>query len=408
MERQPVMKNLKRIGIALMIVPILFLSGCWDRVEIEDRGFVTGVGLDPVENVPPDEQFKLIQQIVVPGGVSTGASGSSGSGSKTKPFENMVSSGETVMENIHNVAANTSRSPFYEHLKVILISQEVAQSMAFENTIDYFIRSPEMRRGIKILITKDPAQDILNLNPPSSDIPGLFINSITENSYKNMQMLQPSRISDINEDLYNKQSFIIQTIFLQGSDLKVEGGAVFKGISNKLIGFLTGQEVAGLKFIRGKASGGVIRPPFNNKHVSFKIERAKSQMSASVKSKRDITMNLTIGTEGAIYEIGTSVNLLSKTVLNQIEKAIGESIKKKVKHTITRLQDDLVADILGVNDYLKVHNWKLWNKIQGDWENGDKLFSKVKFNINVNVSLRNIGTENHTDVEEQYKAGGQK
>ena len=60
-------KMLRMLMLFMLVWP---LAGCWDRIEIEERGFVVGTALDAAE----DGQIKLTFQIVVP----TQMKGSSG------------------------------------------------------------------------------------------------------------------------------------------------------------------------------------------------------------------------------------------------------------------------------------------------------------------------------------------
>jgi spore germination protein len=62
------------------VLSLLLLTGCWDRVEIEERGFVVGVGVDLLKKEEREEQlddkqtidetpFKLTYQFVEPRGL---------------------------------------------------------------------------------------------------------------------------------------------------------------------------------------------------------------------------------------------------------------------------------------------------------------------------------------------------
>ena len=113
----------------LLLSPLL-LAACWDKVEVEERGFVSGIAIDlansaskmdineqdqPREqdntqlqpdkiilNQHPDEdygqnknsKFKLTQQLIVPSGL--GQAQNSG-GNTTPAFRNLSQTGDTII-----------------------------------------------------------------------------------------------------------------------------------------------------------------------------------------------------------------------------------------------------------------------------------------------------------------------
>ena len=59
---------------------MLILSGCWDEVEIEQRGFIFGVALDLAEEQSSSEEnIELTSQFIIPQNL-TSSTGSGGSG----------------------------------------------------------------------------------------------------------------------------------------------------------------------------------------------------------------------------------------------------------------------------------------------------------------------------------------
>ena len=79
----------KNIWKVSCIVLLLFLTGCWDRTEIEDRGFVIGAAIDApqqenvekgaekeAEDKPKGKQrYVLTTQMVVPAALTQGSGG---------------------------------------------------------------------------------------------------------------------------------------------------------------------------------------------------------------------------------------------------------------------------------------------------------------------------------------------
>lgn len=127
--------------IVVLSLTTITLTGCWDRVEIEEIGFVLGVGIDLQKKEDVEERaeraapgkpegkrrYLLTQQIAIPGGLQ-GGQGSGAGGADQKAYYNIVSEGDTMFEMVRSVAARTSRTPYYEHIKIIIISEEIAKT----------------------------------------------------------------------------------------------------------------------------------------------------------------------------------------------------------------------------------------------------------------------------------------
>lgn len=69
----------------LLLCLALFATGCWDRVEIEERGFVVGAGID-VAGEDDADKYILTFQFVIPGGLQgMGAGRKTAEKAGTKP-----------------------------------------------------------------------------------------------------------------------------------------------------------------------------------------------------------------------------------------------------------------------------------------------------------------------------------
>ncbi|WP_041613469.1 hypothetical protein [Paenibacillus sp. JDR-2] len=111
------MRTLK--GILLFIV-VFTLSGCWDRMEINDIAFVTGTALDVME----DGSLFCTLQVAIPGskeGAGGGGKGESGS------FYVISATGKSGNEIHRALQKKSSRQLFYSHRSVVLISERLAR-----------------------------------------------------------------------------------------------------------------------------------------------------------------------------------------------------------------------------------------------------------------------------------------
>jgi spore germination protein len=377
---------------------ILFLcSGCWDAIEIEQRGFVIGTGIDlnDEKNLKEDAPLKLTQQFVVPSGL--GMNADSG---QALAFQNIVSSGNTMFETVRRVAARTSRSPFYEHIKLIVFSERVAKSDYFPDVLDYFLRYPEMRRGTQVMITPENAFEILEVRPANEKLPTMYIQSISKNNYKNARMIPATRIGDLHEKLLDNNSFMVQMVKkMNEEEVKIAGHAVFNGHSDKLVGFIGEEATEGVNFITGEIEGGLLEAKVDDDIVVYELEEVKTDITPSYTSPDDITFKVKIETSGSIPETYKSFDLLKDQDWENIEHAIEKRVYEFTEIALQEIQKKLQTDIFTFGETLSVKYPHEWEKIKDKWDNGENYFKEAKVDVTVTSVISKSGAINRSTLQ---------
>src|SRR5690625_2175306 len=189
-----------------MLICLLFLlTGCWDNIAREERGFVVGSALDKADG-ETDERNELIltNQFVIPPGIGTNTIRGNAS---ANAFTNLSATGDSIFAMDTDMASLTSKMPFFEHLQLLVVSEELISTPdLFSNIMDVFIRDKQMRRGVNVIAT-DKAKDILDIQPKSGELPALYIDSLLEESMKKTSLFKPVLVGDIHEHLLTNSSF---------------------------------------------------------------------------------------------------------------------------------------------------------------------------------------------------------
>src|SRR5690625_2722024 len=196
----------RRYNVFVYFFMMLFLTGCWDNVSIEERGFVVGVALDK-ENQKKNGNYQLTltNQFVIPSGASTNTTGGSGD---LNAFVNFSASGESIFAIDMDMASLTSKIPFFQHLQLLVVSEElISTPNLFANTLDIFVRDKQMRRGINVIVAEGEAKDILDIQPENEKLPAIYIDDMLEESLKKTSLFKPVYVGDIHEYLLTNNSF---------------------------------------------------------------------------------------------------------------------------------------------------------------------------------------------------------
>lgn len=394
-------------GGLLVMVLLLSLAGCWDRVEIEERGFVIGAAIDVANDQERDlnyegrrkEDYRLTYQLVVPGNLqgNTGGGKQSGDGaSGEKPYLNLTSEGKTIFQITRQMSAETSRTPYLQHLKIILLSEELAKKGYLYDALDIFVRDHEMRRAAKVMITEGDAKKAMEINAQNDKLPVMFINFISENNKKTASFLPFTNIGEIQSYLLKGNSFVVPRIFVVDKNAKILGAAVFNSEDQKMIGTLNEKETLGLNFITDEVKSTAIEFMMKDHYVAVEIKSAKSKIKVNDSNLDQINFNIEIEAEGNVGESFGNQKLVKPSTISKFEEKTSNEIEQIVLRTIEKVQKEYKADVLGLGDHLKDEHYQTWTKLEKDWDRGKNYFEKSKIDVQVKFKIRQIGASIET------------
>lgn len=381
--------------VCLCILMMTLLTGCWDNVPIEERGFVIGSALDMKdEKINGNYELTLTNQFVVPAGASTTTGGG---GEEQEAFANLSASGNSVFAMDEEMASLTSKIPFFEHLKLLVISEELLSTPhLFADTLDMFVRDKEMRRGVKVVVTEE-AKALFDFKPENAKLPAVYINDMLEDSLEKTSLFKPVLVGDIHEFLLTNRSFTIPKMTSKGDKVQYEGAAVFHGFKDKMVGSLDRDEMIGLNLIMGGMHGGTLEFDFEGDLITFRIYNAKAVVKINPKDPENIKIDIDIGLEGGVAEVFGNKSLDNPENIKGIEKAAAKEVEKIINRTVEKAQKELNADIFGFGDKLRQRHYKTWQKIKDDWDHGENYFAKSDVHVKAKAKIRTAGASNKTE-----------
>lgn len=384
----------KKLLVYFVLLSII-LSGCWGQRDIEDQGFVIGTGIDLEEEQSSDEiQLRMTNQTVVPPMLGTPGGQGPTENSGTK---NVTATGNSLAIASANIDTLSARVPFYEHLKLIVISKDVvATPDLFPSVMDFFLRAAEMRREIKLVIADGEAASIMELEPEGELLPIMYIESTFENTDQTLQILSAPRIGDVNEFLLDNNSFAIPMIKSVENHGHIEGAAVFRGDTDTMVGMLHKDEVKGLNLIKGSSQGGVIDFYYHEKMMDLRITDLDSDLHITVNDPENIKISINIEVQGYVSEMSGGQTLGSEEHLREIEKKVTERVEELAKKAIDKGKKELQIDFFGFNEHLHAKQYDFWEKVKDDWDRGKNLFADSTIDVSAKAVVKALGAMDKT------------
>lgn len=395
------MDNRKSLLVILCFPLLIVLAGCWDQTNIEEHGFVIGTAVDFADDDTGEKTLAMTNQIVSPGDLGTPENGSS----DQPPYINLTTTGKSLFDISRNMLKEISRAPYYEHLRFVIVSEEVARDPeVFASIMDVFIRNRQMRRGIKVVIAEGEAKNILEINPKPEKLPVMYVDMITDNAYAAMDMIEPVRLGKLHSYLLNESSYVLPRIRVHEDHVDYNKVVVFNGKKDQMVGDLNDLETIGMHLIKGDMNGGIIKFKLENHTMVFEIERLKSGIKIDPQHPEDMDISVNIKTEGNLAEMYGSKTLLEPSYLADIEEEVGKQIEDYANRAINKAQQDYELDVLGIDETLKVKHPKIWKKVKSNWENGENYFASSRIHVSVDVNIRETGaTDRAKDKRQEYQ-----
>ncbi|XID91282.1 Ger(x)C family spore germination protein [Paenibacillaceae bacterium WGS1546] len=375
--------NVKLRGIAALTA-LAVLCGCWDRIEIEERGFVVGTAIDLTES----GAFELTFQFAIPGAMLEKTPEAQ---SSDQTYQNVSAEGETLFRAARKMANKSSRVPYMEHNKLIIVSEKLAREGRIEEALDLFIRDHEMRRSSKVLVAKGQAKKLLTIRPRIERLPVEYINATSENPDKSETITPPAIVGHLHRNLLEEHSYAIPVISAMDNKASVSGAAVFHGPTNKLKGFLSGIETSGGNFFNGTIRAGVVEIEYEGEPIVFEIKDVNRRLRADVADPEHPVFDVEISAEGNVGESYSKADLLNPSVIAEIERKVNERVRDVMESTLDKVQREYRSDVLGFGDHLRENHYRTWETVKDDWEEGKQIFSRCNVNIRVRSKIRIVG-----------------
>lgn len=375
----------------IIFIVCIFLTGCWDKVELEDRGLVLSLGLDKYNSDKNDNQLIYKVSMDIPNISSTSGSNESLISETGKEAEQKkdikAAAGETIYSAIKLVDSYTSQRLYYGHTKAVVLGQKIIENETyFKETIDALERNQEISRKLIVLATKGDAYDILSSIPEERGL-GIFINDFYKNNMYNTSFTFRQDLESIIQGLLLTGNTIIPEIESKNGDIQISGFAVIKDY--KLVSWIDKDMSKNfLWFNKTKNIGGEVSVLFEEGYVPLKIATNNIKMYIK-EGEGGIIANIDIDINGNIGEYTLSRSIMLDTDKHKIlQQEYSEKIKKDVLDFLDIMQNNLNTDIIGLEELCMKSYSQIYKKFKFNETN---ILNYTKFDVNVNVNIKSAG-----------------
>ncbi|MFX3633940.1 MAG: Ger(x)C family spore germination protein [Candidatus Pristimantibacillus sp.] len=395
----------KLILLILFILPLLFVSGCWNRKELNDLAITVGMGIDK-----SGENYQVSVQVVIPGQVAGKTAG------HQTPVTMYKETGKSLFEAIRKMTTASPRKIYVSHLRVLVLGESLARE-GIGDVLDLLSRDQELRTDFFIVVAKKTtAENTLKILTQLEKIPTVNMFASLETSEKawaptttitldqliaellsdgkhpvltGIQVIGNQKIGETNENLDEIDP---------SAKVKYSGLAVFK--KDKLIGWLNEVESKAYTYINNKIKStvGVIACPGGG---NLTLETIRSQ--TSIKSKvtdNQPTIEISVRAQMNIAEVQCTVDLTKTKTIAELEELSNQKMERIIESSIKKVQKKYKVDIFGFGEVIHRSHPKAWKKLKKDW---DETFVDMPVTVKADSRIRQLGAVSSSFLKDMEK-----
>jgi germination protein, Ger(x)C family len=409
-----------RILKLALILPLLFVAGCWDKLELEEQAFAVVLGLDK----GPGNTVEVTFQIANP---QIGSS-DIGTAEGEPPSDTVRFTAPDILSAKELANSVVTRTINFAHLKTMVIHEELARHEAFPHIAGAAIRDPEMRREVAMIVSREKAYDFIQKNHPQLETRPHKYYELMQQRWQETgyvpfstlnQYLQQQVIDSMFLAIYataDSQNYRVsrkeddylagQVPKRSGDPVQMMGAAVFH--NGRMIGTLTGQQVRWTQMLRHKSN----IEAFISSYTDPLDERAMITVRVFKNGGTKIRMNLDKERPEIHVLIPLRVQVLSFASLQPyatdikkqmlLERHLTEELEEEAMDVIRKSQREFHGDpfeweLLVRRKFRSMPAYQAY-----DWPS---RFRKANVDVKVDLRIENFGKQRTPYNETRQEAG---
>lgn len=362
---------------------MIFLAGCWDRMEINDLAIVTATGIDKSD----DGQVVLSLEIFIPKSMGGGnqAGGAGDVGGKTTLIT--YHKGRNVADALSKLQAEMPREIFWGSCRIFIFSEAVAKD-GIQEHLDFLLRHPEPRERAFVFVSKGKAKKILDIKANLERYSAEVLREIANKGHGLGVTMQ-----DLDEMLISKERSAVLPylkIIKEKSDGKASKYAVLNGTvlfkRDRMVGTMSESTTRGLLWLKNKLKDYTVTFQLEKGDVSVYPVSTKVRMTPKIRNG-EWKMIVSITTKGTVIQNTTNMNLDDPKMERKMEQAFQKRVENRIREAIKEAQDMNVDVVEYGKEFYRKYP-KQWKKVEDRWE---EVFPEVKTEIHVEAHIRRQG-----------------
>ncbi|MNU47815.1 Spore germination protein B3 precursor [compost metagenome] len=377
---------MRLIKLTCILIPILLLTACWSKVEIDEQTFIFGIYIDKGES---PGTVKVTISSPLPNRMMSGQQAGSG-GNSGKPYAVVTKSDDTIPDALRNIQKDLTRRLNFGHTRIVVVSHDYAEK-GINELLDWMNREPTFHLSAFLVVAPGTAKEITELVPLYEQFPAevlrkmILQHSLLSTSVKECLIAHSSKMGFATDQLLYEVENIPSENDQTQKWTGIQGITLFRG--DKFAGTLGLDESRALTWAIGKIGRQVISTTWDGGASRASI------LFTQLKTKKHVRMT----NEGPRFDIqligkGDLVNFKDHEHRDakEVNQLIEELLKKKIENDLAaaiRSSQRAKADVLRLGLLLEWNYPEEWKKYRQEWD--DYYHNRIQIRASAQIDVKN-------------------
>ncbi|OUM90328.1 MAG: hypothetical protein BAA01_15890 [Bacillus thermozeamaize] len=360
-------------------LPAIFLSGCWDGIELNRIGIVISTGFDYHRD---ENMYEVTLSAIEP---------VKGQGGSTQMKEWKASAKSTTVFNaIETLRTRSSNQLTWKHCQTFVFGSGLEEE-AFRAIGDWLFSMTEIRASAYVIFAPTRAKTFIESQPELEDVLGEEIYGIIAEQPRTGMAAQAT----LHDLFISAASPSYTCVAARGEivhDLHDKPVPVLYGSGvvrdYRFLGWLEPEETIGYYLARGLPNNATFPIDYKGEKVVFETTQNKSRIRPYFKNGQlRIKLEVNMKTRFANTTAGSNKIHSTPHIIRDLQKAQEQEIRRIIRQTLEKSKR-LKADILDTGEAVYRFAPDYYRKHIAKW---DQIYPQLPIDIQVIVHLREKG-----------------
>ncbi|CAI6081710.1 Ger(x)C family spore germination protein [Cohnella sp. JJ-181] len=367
---------------ALLALPV---SGCWSKLELNDRSFITSAYVDVGER--PGEVTLTIGSPLPNRLISTGG-GTDSSGNEGQAFTSDTQSAATIPEALAEIQKDLTRKLTWGQIRAVIVSEEYASQNGLQEVLEWISRNPSFPLRTYFFVSEGQARKIMELTPVYERSPSEVLRKFGNRRFippvtvKDLAVVSAAGVGIAVPVLRTGKKPLVSEKGKESNWVGISGGAMIQDMRMK--GRLEMRESKVVGWTKGRINEPMYDLLSETGKFHFRLNHLKAKISPSILSHGDIVCRVQLRAEATLEYAMSDEDISRSAELHKLEREMNASIVSDLKSALDKSQS-IGADILALGRQLEWRYPRQWARMKDKWPQayGDEVRFKVQANVRV-------------------------
>lgn len=382
----------KKIFIILLVFIMIFSSGCWDRVEIEDNAFIFGIALDINKEKTESEdiekgdikpfyesdkgEIRTIFTVPIPSKMKEAGEDA---------FESIEASGENIPSCMRVIERKINKIIYLGQTKMCVFTIDMLNNKQyFMDAVDFLERNPERNRNMKVAAVNGSIDDYIKVKHYLDNNLASYISGIFQVGSKECCIISED-LTELEGTLRSsKGNAVIPCIKITDGKAEVRDLALIKDY--EFYQMVDQKYLRGYSIISNKLKKARKLVKYDDTIIPFYITGVNT--TVHLEDKENLKYKVVVKIEGDIENFIFGEEISEKGKIEEIKSNIAKSFTMELREVMDYFQNSIGIDYLKIGEYTNKYHNKVYEKYEDNW---DEAFKKAQFDFDVNVEIRRVG-----------------